>query len=145
MPPDRQPGGSPRRKIVTRPTATEPAFQAGRSVSNPRLPANRRRAFDPDALLATIAEGRKVWRFAKKQRIFAQGDQADAVFYIQTGKVRLTVVSKTGQEATIGMLGEGEFFGEGSIAGQALRMGSAIALTDCSVLGRSSRCPLAVQ
>lgn len=73
-------------------------------------------------------------RFAKKQRIFAQGDKAEAVFYIQTGKVRLTVVSKTGQEATIGILGEGEFFGEGSIAGQALRMGSATALTDCSVL-----------
>ena len=73
-------------------------------------------------------------RFAKKQRIFAQGDQADAVFYIQTGKVRLTVVSKTGQEATIGMLGDREFFGEGSIAGQVFRMGSATALTDCSVL-----------
>jgi CRP-like cAMP-binding protein len=69
------------------------------------LPANRRRAFDPHALLATIAEGRKVLRFARKQGIFAQGDKADAVFYIQTGKVRLTVVSKTGQEATIGILG----------------------------------------
>jgi CRP-like cAMP-binding protein len=56
------------------------------------------------------------------------------VFYIQTGKVRLTVVSKTGQEATIGILGEGEFFGEGSIAGQAFRMGSVTAMMDCSVL-----------
>jgi CRP/FNR family transcriptional regulator, cyclic AMP receptor protein len=134
MPPGRQPDGSPRRKTVTRPTAIEPAFQAGRSVANPRLPANRRRAFDPHALLATIAEGRKVLRFAKKQRIFAQGDKADAVFYIQTGKVRLTVVSKTGQEATIGILVDREFFGEGSIAGQVFRMDSATALTDCSVL-----------
>jgi CRP-like cAMP-binding protein len=134
MPPDRQPEGPPRRKTAPRPTAIEPAFQARRDTANAWLPANRRRAFDPHALLATIAEGRKVLRFAKKQRIFAQGDKADAVFYIQTGKVRLTVVSKTGQEATIGILGDREFFGEGSIAGQVFRMGSATALTDCSVL-----------
>lgn len=63
-----------------------------------------------------------------------KGINSGAVFYIRTGKVRLTVVSKTGQEATIGILGEEEFFGEGSIAGHALRMGSATALTDCSVL-----------
>jgi CRP-like cAMP-binding protein len=56
------------------------------------------------------------------------------VFYIQTGKVKLTVVSKTGKEATIGILGDGDFFGEGSLAGQALRMGAATALTDCAVL-----------
>lgn len=72
--------------------------------------------------------------FQKKQTIFVQGDLADEVFYIQTGKVRLTVVSKIGKEATIGILGEGDFFGEGSLAGQALRMGSAIAMTDCAVL-----------
>jgi CRP-like cAMP-binding protein len=73
-------------------------------------------------------------QFPKKQTIFSQGDNADAVFYVQTGKVKLTVVSKTGKEATIGILGEGDFFGEGSLAGQVLRMGSATALTDCSIL-----------
>jgi CRP/FNR family cyclic AMP-dependent transcriptional regulator len=72
--------------------------------------------------------------FEKKQRVFAQGDTADTVFYLQTGKVKLTVVSKTGKEATIGILAEGQFFGEGSLAGQALRMGSATALTDCAIL-----------
>jgi CRP-like cAMP-binding protein len=72
--------------------------------------------------------------FPNKQTIFAQGDAADAVFYVQTGKVRLTVVSKIGKEATIGVLGEGDFFGEGALAGQALRMGSAIAMADCAVL-----------
>jgi CRP/FNR family transcriptional regulator, cyclic AMP receptor protein len=72
--------------------------------------------------------------FPKKHPIFTQGDPADAVFYLQTGKVRLTVVSKTGKEATIGILSDGGFFGEGSLAGQALRMGSATALTDCAVL-----------
>jgi CRP/FNR family transcriptional regulator, cyclic AMP receptor protein len=56
------------------------------------------------------------------------------VFYIQTGKVKLTVVSKTGKEATVGILGEGDFFGEGSLAGQPLRMGSATAMTDCAIL-----------
>ena len=66
--------------------------------------------------------------------VFAQGDPADAVFYLQTGKLRLTVISKTGKEATIGILSDGSFFGEGSLAGQALRMGSARAMTDCAVL-----------
>jgi len=91
-------------------------------------------AFDPKKFLATIGEGRKVLTFAKKQRIFAQGDAADAVFYIQEGKVRLTVVSKAGKEATLGILSEGEFFGEGGLAGQSLRMGSATAMTDCELL-----------
>ncbi len=71
---------------------------------------------------------------SKKHTIFAQGDVADAVFYIQEGKVRLTVVSKTGKEATIGILSEENFFGEGALAGQALRMGSAAAMTDCELM-----------
>jgi len=76
----------------------------------------------------------EVQKVPKKQAIFAQGDAADAVFYIQEGKVRLTVVSKAGKEATIGILKEGDFFGEGSLAGQPLRMGSATAITDCAIL-----------
>ena len=100
----------------------------------PRAAAKKRRDFDPLAFLATIGESRKFVLFPKKQIIFAQGDTADAVFHIQTGKVRLTVVSNDGKEATIGILGDGEFFGEGSLAGQALRMGSATAMTDCAVL-----------
>jgi CRP/FNR family cyclic AMP-dependent transcriptional regulator len=72
--------------------------------------------------------------FPKRETIFAQGDAADAVFYIQEGKVRLTVVSKIGKEATLGILGEGEFFGEGGLAGQGLRMGSATAMTECELL-----------
>src|SRR5271157_1564700 len=91
------------------------------------------RGFNPTTFLATIGEGRKSLTVSKKQGIFAQGDAADAVFYIQKGKVRLTVVSKIGKEATIGILGEGNFFGEGSLAGQAFRMGSAAAITDCEI------------
>jgi CRP/FNR family transcriptional regulator, cyclic AMP receptor protein len=90
--------------------------------------------FDPSTFLATIGEGRKNLTVGKKQGIFAQGDDANAVFYIQSGKVKLTVVSKTGREATIGMLSEGNFFGEGALAGQALRMGSAATMTDCELL-----------
>ena len=70
----------------------------------------------------------------KKQTIFVQGDDADAVFYIQKGKVRLTVVSQNGKEATLGIVNEGNFFGEGSLAGQVRRMGSAAAMTACDLL-----------
>lgn len=90
--------------------------------------------FDPKKFLATIGEGRKVELFVKKQTILAQGDVADAVFYIQEGKVRLTVVSDVGKEATLGILREGDFFGEGCLAGQPLRMASAAAMTDCTLL-----------
>jgi CRP-like cAMP-binding protein len=94
----------------------------------------KKRELNPNTFLATIGDGRKSVPVAEKQTIFAQGDQADAVFYIQSGKVKLTVVSQAGREATIGMLSEGNFFGEGALAGQALRMGSAAAMTDCELL-----------
>ena len=97
-------------------------------------PTKKKTDFDPLKFLATIGEGRKVVAFPKKQTVFAQGDAADAIFYIQAGKIRLTVVSKIGKEATLGILGEGQFFGEGSLAGQALRMGSATAMTECELL-----------
>jgi CRP/FNR family transcriptional regulator, cyclic AMP receptor protein len=94
----------------------------------------KKRDFDPKEFLATIGEGREVVAFPKKEIIFTQGDPADAVFYIQQGKIRLTVVSKIGKEATLGILSEGEFFGEGGLAGQPLRMGSATAMTDCELM-----------
>ena len=97
-------------------------------------PVEKKHGFDPNIFLATIGEGRKSVLFPKKQTIFAQGDPSDAVFYIQNGKVKLTVVSKTGKEATIGILGDGEFLGESCLAGQSLRMESAIAISDCTVL-----------
>jgi CRP/FNR family cyclic AMP-dependent transcriptional regulator len=92
------------------------------------------REFDPNTFLATIGKGRKIVAVQKKQTVYSQGEQADAVFYVQKGRVRLTVVSKAGKEATIGIVGEKKFFGEGTLAGQLLRMGSAIALTDCDLL-----------
>jgi CRP/FNR family cyclic AMP-dependent transcriptional regulator len=95
--------------------------------------ASKIREFKPDTFLAIIGEGRKNLSFARKQAVYAQGDDADAVFYIQKGKVKLTVVSSTGKEATLGVLNSGYFFGEGALAGQALRMGSAAAMTDCEI------------
>src|SRR6202166_726636 len=91
--------------------------------------------FDPKTFLSTInGGGRKIEAFPKKQTVFAHGDSSDAVFYIKEGKVKLTVVSQLGKEATIGILNEGDFFGEGCLTGQPLRLCSAIAMTDCSVM-----------
>jgi len=100
----------------------------------PAVTAKKVDDFDPKKFLATIGEGRTEVAFLRKETIFKQGDDADAVFYVQEGKVSLTVVSKNGKEATLGILSQGEFFGEGSLAGQRLRMGSASAMTDCEIL-----------
>ena len=72
--------------------------------------------------------------FQKKDKIFAQGDSRDGLFFVQTGRVQLSVVTENGREATLGILGQGDFFGEGGLAGQLLRMSSATALTDCVLL-----------
>jgi CRP/FNR family cyclic AMP-dependent transcriptional regulator len=103
-------------------------------LTAPIMSAKKRSGFDPTEFLATIGEGRRIVTVATKQRIYAQGAACDAVFYIQTGKVRLTVVSKIGKEASLGILSEGDFFGEGGLAGQPLRMGSATAMTDCELM-----------
>jgi CRP/FNR family cyclic AMP-dependent transcriptional regulator len=100
----------------------------------PVTAAKRRRNFDPKTFLSTIDGGRTIAVAPKKQVIFVQGDQADAVFYIQKGKVKLSVVSKGGKEATIGILNEGAFFGEGCLTGQPFRMCSASTITDCTVM-----------
>src|ERR1044071_4462327 len=101
---------------------------------SPAAATRKHREFDPDHFLSTLGQGRKSLAVARKKRIFTQGDAADAVYYIQKGKVRLSVVSKVGKEATIGILSEENFFGEGALAGQALRMGSASAMTECKLL-----------
>jgi CRP/FNR family transcriptional regulator, cyclic AMP receptor protein len=100
----------------------------------PVMATKKIRDFHPNTFLATIGKGRAIVPFQKKQTIFAQGSPADAVFYIQRGKVKLTVVSNNGKEATLGILSDGDFFGEGCLAGQALRMAAATAITDCDLL-----------
>ena len=95
---------------------------------------SKKLVFDPIAFLARIGRGRKIVSFSKGRTVFAQGDSCDAVFYIQSGKVKLTVVSKTGKEATIAILGEGDFFGEDSLLRQRLRMATVTALSDCQLM-----------
>jgi CRP/FNR family cyclic AMP-dependent transcriptional regulator len=96
--------------------------------------AKKRRNFDSQTFLSTLDGGRRIAAFPNKQTIFAQGDSSDAVFYIQTGQVKLTVLSKSGKEATIGILNKGDFFGEGCLTGQPLRLCSASAMPDCTVM-----------
>lgn len=90
--------------------------------------------FDPKALLARVSEGRSVAFYRRKQVIFSQGDPADCVFYVQKGRVKLTVVSKQGKEAVVGFVGADMFFGEGCLAGQFLRMSTATATDDATIL-----------
>ncbi|MGH9397468.1 MAG: Crp/Fnr family transcriptional regulator [Terriglobia bacterium] len=85
-------------------------------------------SFDPEALLATISAGKTTVEYPNKQVVFSQGDAADAVFYVQKGKVKLTVFSRRGKEAVIAILDPGSFFGEGSLAGQPVRTMTATAL-----------------
>jgi CRP/FNR family cyclic AMP-dependent transcriptional regulator len=91
-------------------------------------------AFDPNAFLAKVGKGRTLAEYKKNQRVFSQGDPADAIFYIQQGKVKITVVSKQGKEAVVAILGANDFFGEGCLAGQPLRMASAAAMAESSIL-----------
>jgi CRP/FNR family cyclic AMP-dependent transcriptional regulator len=87
--------------------------------------------FDPAVFLETAAKGRIISTLRKKQVIFAQGDDADAVFYIRKGKVKVTVVSEHGKEAVVAILGVDEFLGEGCLIGQPKRLATAMAMTDC--------------
>jgi CRP/FNR family transcriptional regulator, cyclic AMP receptor protein len=90
-------------------------------------------SFDPKSFLAMVGEGRGVGTYRKGQLIFSQGDAADAVFYIQEGKVKVTVVSEQGKEAVVAILEVNDFFGEGCLAGQAQRISTVVTMTDCVI------------
>jgi CRP/FNR family transcriptional regulator, cyclic AMP receptor protein len=94
----------------------------------------RRPSFDPKAFLAKVGEGRSIATYHKGQIVFSQGDPANAVFYIQSGNVKLTVVSEQGKEAVVAMLGTNEFFGEACLAGQAQRIATAATTTDSVIV-----------
>ncbi|HEY2498528.1 MAG TPA: Crp/Fnr family transcriptional regulator [Candidatus Angelobacter sp.] len=118
------------------------AKQLGKRVSNGRARASKAKAtnkhsngFDPQAFLANVGLGRAIVDLKKNQIVYSQGDEADGVFYVQHGKIRLNVVSSAGKEATVALLGAGDFLGEGCIVNaQHLRMSSAVALTEGSLL-----------
>ena len=90
--------------------------------------------FDAKVFLAKIGAGRTIAEYPKNQVVFSQGDPANAVFYIQKGKVKLTVVSNNGKEAVIALLDSGDFLGEGCLKAQPFRMATATAMSDCSIL-----------
>ena len=89
-------------------------------------------SFDPKTFLSRVNGGRTVAEFGKQQIVYRQGDPADAVFYVQRGKAKVTVVSEQGKEAVVALLGPGDFFGEGCLAGQAFRLATVATLTDCA-------------
>jgi len=90
-------------------------------------------AFDPHVFLANVGVGKTILEFQKNDNVFAQGDVADGVFYIQKGKIKLTVISKHAKEAVVGILGPGQFFGEGCMNGHTLRLSTTTAMEDCVV------------
>lgn len=90
--------------------------------------------FDPKVFLTKVNGGRTISDYRKNQIVYTQGNPADSVFYIQKGKVKKTVVSEQGKEAVVAVLGTGDFFGEGCLAGQALRIATVTALTECVIV-----------
>ncbi|MEA2879104.1 MAG: family transcriptional regulator, cyclic receptor protein [Hyphomicrobiales bacterium] len=98
------------------------------------MAVNRRPPFNPKSFLAKVGEGRSIDRYGKDQIVFSQGDPADAVFYIQKGKAKVTVVSEQGKEAVVAIFGTEEFFGEGCLAGQALRIATVRTMTDSVIM-----------
>ena len=98
------------------------------------MPTKRRSSFDPKAFLAKVGEGRSIDRYRTDQIVFSQGDPADAVFYIERGEVKFTVVSEQGKEAVVAILGTNQFFGEGCLAGQAQRIATVATMTDSVIV-----------
>ena len=96
-------------------------------------PKSETSMFDPQDFLAKVGVGKTVVEFQKNQKVFSQGDAADTVFYIQDGKVKLTVTSEQGKEAVVGILEPGQFFGEGCMNGHSKRIATTTAMEDCLI------------
>jgi CRP-like cAMP-binding protein len=99
----------------------------------PLKPKKKKLAFDPKMFLSKINGGHSQSNYRKSQIVYAQGDPADSVFYIHNGKAKITVLSKQGREAVVALLGPGDFFGEGCLAGQPRRMATACTMTECMI------------
>jgi CRP/FNR family cyclic AMP-dependent transcriptional regulator len=111
---------------------TTPRFRPSSVGSKPKLEAMR--PFDAQAFLDSAGVARKVVEYKNQQTVFTQGDAATSILYVQKGSVKLTVVNEVGREAAVAMLGPGEFFGEGCLAGQPQRMATAATTTPCTIL-----------
>jgi CRP/FNR family cyclic AMP-dependent transcriptional regulator len=117
---------------MSRPPRTRPPKNPLKTTTNRNAASNA--VFDPTVFFTTVALGRDTARHPKKEVIFAQGEDADAVFYIKKGKVKVAVVSKDGKEAVIALLGPDEFVGEGCLIGQSKRLATASAMTECETM-----------
>jgi CRP/FNR family transcriptional regulator, cyclic AMP receptor protein len=97
------------------------------------MKSKKKLPFDPKAFLSKVNGGRTISNYRKNQVVYSQGAPADSVFYIQTGKVKITVLSEQGKEAVVSILGKDDFFGEGCLAGQTRRLATAMAMTECVI------------
>src|SRR4029079_17541305 len=97
------------------------------------MPKAAKALFDPKLFLAKVGEGKTILKFDKNQVVFAQGEVADSVFYIQKGRIKLLVVSEQGKEAVVGILEPGQFFGEGCLNGHPLRISTTMAMEECVI------------
>jgi CRP/FNR family transcriptional regulator, cyclic AMP receptor protein len=107
------------------------------------LVKSAKRPFDPQAFLAKVGTGKTILKYRKGRIIYSQGEEADRVFYVQSGKVKVTVVSEQGKEAVVGILETAQFFGEGCLNGQAVRVGTARAMEECVVTSITRKAMLA--
>jgi len=96
--------------------------------------ATKKLPFDVNVFLNTVASGRSVSKYRKGKKVFSQGDQGDAVFYIHEGRVKICVVSKQGKEAVVALHGNGDFFGESCLNGHPLRVATAVTVTECVIM-----------
>src|SRR5690348_14074185 len=120
-------------KSIAKPSTSSTRIQELSNRNNGRA-SREPLVFDPNLLLSKLGTGKTVHQYRDKQSVFSQGDPADAVFYIQKGRVKLTVVSKRGKEAVIAVLQQGDFFGEGCLAAQPLRISSAAAMQNLTIM-----------
>ena len=98
------------------------------------MKAKKEPAFNVDTFLATVNGGRTISTYRKGQKVFRQGDPADAVFYLKEGKVKVCVISEQGKEAVVALHEKGDFFGEGCLSGQSLRLATVAAMTECNIM-----------
>jgi CRP/FNR family cyclic AMP-dependent transcriptional regulator len=134
LPPSIKRAKARRRKTAKQATAPRSgtaklAAEPGRRRGMPKAA----KSFDPKLFLARVGEGKSILKFNKNDVIFSQGTEADTVFYIQKGRIKVLVVSEQGKEAVVGILEPGQFFGEGCLNGHALRISTTIALEECVV------------
>jgi CRP/FNR family cyclic AMP-dependent transcriptional regulator len=114
---------------LNRPDFARPSSEEGGFF----VSSNNKASFDPKTFLAKVGEGKTIFEYRKDEIVFSQGDPADAVFYIQKGKLKITVISEQGKEAVIAVLGPGDFFGEGCLNGHPLRLATVTAMDECVI------------